>query len=287
MPNPRLASALTLPLVFTLLQGCLATLPDPVYTTDSDIFKADHGVNQQEAQSCGTHLNDLRTSARNNNYFRLGTTILAGGTTTVSSYLAATSEGDTAKKNGAIVALVSGLVTILAQAIPDPTGALDDHRKAQSSFSEARRRVANGSPADSGQIFGLLSDCRNNKSYEAAPGVGAPPAAKPPAAAQPEGTPHAVAAAAVAPGPVAAWYGFEKSKNKDRETELKNKCAPSFQRVEVPEGTKTFTGLCTSLGMRCEKACDWEGKSVECDDLPNPQFSGDGPDGSRVAHCVP
>lgn len=287
MPNlTHVAPALAVALA---LQGCLATLPDIVNTGDADIFKAERDVNEQEARSCGTHLNQLRTSAKTNNYFRLGTTLVAGGVTTVSSYFIATKDEGEGAKTEAIVALIGGLVTILAQAIPDPTGALDDHRKARSSWSEARRRVANGTPADNGAIFGLLSDCRSNKPYEGAPGLGNTLAAKPAvAAAHPDGEAHAAAPAVVAPPkPLAAWYGFEKSKNKDRENELKTKCDAGFQRVDVPEGTKTFTGLCTSIGMRCAKVCDWEGAQKPCDDLPNPEFSGDGPDGSRVGYCVP
>lgn len=294
MPNLRLASVLTLPLAMAL-QGCLATLPDSIGVRDADIFKSQNGLNEQEARSCGSHLNDLRTSARNNNYFRLGTTMAAGGVTTVSSFLVATKDDGSSAKTEAYIALVGGIVTLLAQAIPDPTAALDDHRKARSSWSEARRRVANGAPADNGAIFGLLSDCRNNKPYEGAPGLAndKPQAAPAPAPApQPDGKAHAAVAvaapaAAEPPKPAAAWYGFAKSKNKDREPELKTNCDASFKRVEVPEGTKTFTGLCTSLGMRCGKVCDWEGTKVGCDDLPSPQYSGDGPDGSRIGYCVP
>lgn len=285
MPNLRLASAFAVALA---LQGCLATLPDTVNTGDANIFKAERDVNEQEARSCGTHLNSLRNSAKTNNYLRLGGTILTGGITSVSAFVATTKDDGDSGKTAAYVALFSGLATILVQAIPDPSSFLDDHRKAQSSWSEARRRVANGAPAADGTIFGLLNDCRNNKPYEAAPGLGDAPAPKPAAAAAHlDGEAHAAAAVAGPPKPLAAWYGFEKSKNKDRETELKTKCDANFQRVNAPEGTKTFTGLCTSLGMRCAKVCDWEGTSVGCDDLPNPQWSGDGPDGSRVGYCVP
>jgi hypothetical protein len=285
------ALALTLPVALAL-QGCIATLPDIVNTGDSDIFKADNGVNEQEARSCGTHLNDLRSDAKTNNYFRLGTTLLAGGVTSAASLRAATKdEGDSAKTE-AYIALAGGIVAILAQAIPDPTSSLDDHRKARSSWSEARRRVANGTPADNGGIFGLLNDCRTNRPYEGAPAqlVAADkpeppkpePAAKPPAESKPK-----PAARPEAPKPVAAWYGFATAKNKDQEPALKSRCDANFQRVEVPAGTRTFTGLCTSLGMKCFRACDWEGATKGCDDLPDPQYSGDGPDGSRIGYCVP
>jgi hypothetical protein len=299
MPNSTHALC-ALTFCTSLLQGCIATLPDIVGVNDADIFKHERAVNEQEARSCGSHLNKLRSSAQTNNYFRLGTTIAAGSVTTVSSFLVATKEEGDSAKTEAYVALVGGLVTILAQAIPDPTAALDDHRKARSAWSEARRRVANGTPADDGGIFGLLSDCRANRPYEGAPAQtvtrhnpaapGEPgDAPRPGVAPSQPVTParNQPAARPEPPAPVAAWYGFEKSKNKDQESNLKAKCDPNFQRVDVPEGTKTFTGLCTSLGMRCSKVCDWEGATKGCDDLPSPQWSGDGPDGSRVGYCVP
>lgn len=284
MPIFRHAAALTCPLVLAL-QGCIATLPDVVGVNDADIFKSSNPMNEQEARSCGSHLNDLRSSAKWNNYFRLGTTLLAGGVTSAASLRAATKEEGDSAKTEAYIALAGGLVAILAQAIPDPTGALDDHRKARSSWSEARRRVANGTPADDGGVFGLLTECRANRPYEGAPGqVHAPAWVQPAAKPDPDG---AVAVLGPPSKPAAAWYGFAKAKNKDREGELKSKCDANFQRIEVPEGTKTFTGLCTSLGMRCAKACDWEGKTVACDDLPSPEYAGDGPDGARVGYCVP
>lgn len=279
MPPLRHVAVLTFPLVLAL-QGCFATLPDAVGVNDADIFKSSNGVNEQEARSCGTHLNELRSSAKWNNYFRLGTTLLAGGVTSAASLRAATKdEGDSAKTE-AYIALAGGVVSLLAQIIPDPTAAIEDHRKARSSWSEARRRVANGTPADNGGVFGLLNDCRANRPYEGAPGQ-----AHAPARAQPDGAP--AAAVAAPPKPVAAWYGFENAQNKDREDELKTKCDANFKRIEVPEGTKTFTGLCTSLGMRCAKVCDWEGNGKGCDDLPSRQWSGDGPDGARIGYCVP
>ena len=263
-------------------------MPDSVGVNDANIFKSANGVNEQEARSCGSHLNDLRSSAKWNNYLRLGTTLLAGGVTSAASFRAATKEEGDSVKTEAIIALVGGLVTVVAQAIPDPTGALDDHRKARSSWSEARRRVANGTPADDGGVFGLLTDCRANRLYEGAPGqVNAPRWVEPPPKPEPGGADAAIGAAAPPSKPVAAWYGFANAKNADREGELKSKCDANFQRIEVPEGTKTFTGLCTSLGMRCKKACDWEGKEQSCEDLPNPQWAGDGPDGARVGYCVP
>lgn len=287
MPILRHVAALACPLVLAL-QGCIATLPDAVGVYDADIFKSSNGVNEQEARSCGSHLNQLRSSAKWNNYFRLGTTLVAGGVTSAASFRAATKEEGDSAKTEAYIALIGGLVTVLAQAIPDPTGALDDHRKARSSWSEARRRVANGTPADNGGVFGLLNDCRGNRPYEGAPGqVHAPARAQPAPAPQPDGGPVAAVAEAAPPKPVAAWYGFENAKNKDREGELKTKCAANFTRVAGPAGTKVFTGLCTSMGLRCSKVCDWEGNEKACDDLPDPQWSGDGPDGSRVAYCVP
>jgi hypothetical protein len=64
------------------------------------------------------------------------------------------------------------------------------------------------------------------------------------------------------PDPHAGWYGFRDSPNIDREGELKARCAPTFSRVAVKLGSRTFVELCSGMGMRCTKACDWEGRSV-------------------------
>ena len=77
----------------------------------------------------------------------------------------------------------------------------------------------------------------------------------------------------------AGWYGFQNSRNVDREAELRSRCAPSFTRVNVAKGT-TFSALCASIGLRCFKVCDWDGKIKSCADSP---YSWG--DGSRIAYC--
>lgn len=145
-----------------LLAGCLATLPDPVYSNDPDVFKKDDNT-YKNAQSCASHLTDLRRSARNRSWLRTLTTIFAGSTTAVSSYVAATkADGDPGKaKVSAEVALVAGLVAVFAQAIPDPSEALDKHRDASASWVEARHLAF--AAGDTKVIFAHLDNCRANR----------------------------------------------------------------------------------------------------------------------------
>ncbi len=75
------------------------------------------------------------------------------------------------------------------------------------------------------------------------------------------------------------WYGFQNSSNIDREDELHSRCASSFTRVHVADGT-TFNDLCASIGLRCVQVCDWSGKTKSCADSP---YSWG--DGSRIGYC--
>lgn len=83
------------------------------------------------------------------------------------------------------------------------------------------------------------------------------------------------------------WLGFSNCTSpKDRETELRNRCAGNFERVEVPAAggscaPLTFDGLCESQGLQCERVCDWEGNSKPCNEISQ----GPSRDGSRIALC--
>jgi hypothetical protein len=116
----------------------------------------------QNAQSCGAHLNSLRSSAQNRGWVRLITSLLGGATTTVTGYVAATKTTDdpSLAKTSAQIALIGGLVAVAAQAIPDPTEALDKHRAGASSWVEARRLAVSGGSEP--QMFQALDDCRSN-----------------------------------------------------------------------------------------------------------------------------
>lgn len=84
---------------------------------------------------------------------------------------------------------------------------------------------------------------------------------------------------AVTPPPPAnpsGWYGFVNSRNKDRENELRNNCTGNkvFARVTA---AGDFNALCTSVGLKCNYVCDWQGNTKPCNQNPN--------DGSRLAMC--
>lgn len=92
------------------------------------------------------------------------------------------------------------------------------------------------------------------------------------------------------------WLGFKNGTSpQNRETELKQKCSPSFRRVEVPITSQTgsypatFSELCRVRGKTCQYACDWEGNKKDCDEISQrTEFFGIGyanRDGSRIALC--
>lgn len=152
-------------LVLVANTGCLATLPDPAYVNDSQVFSS-NPTNYEEAKSCGTELNRLRSTAKWENYGRVGVTGAAGITTAVSSFIAATKDKEDDTKTEAYIALGSGIIAVLAQLIPDPTSPLDEHRKGSTSWNEARLRAARG--VNDPTVFQLLQDCRKHKAYEPA-----------------------------------------------------------------------------------------------------------------------
>jgi hypothetical protein len=80
----------------------------------------------------------------------------------------------------------------------------------------------------------------------------------------------------LAPG----WYGYKNSGNINREPELQRNCSPNFKRVPSYWGHHgaAFEGLCSGIGLKCEKVCDWEGNIKPCWENPD--------DGSRIAYCV-
>jgi hypothetical protein len=149
-----------------MCSGCLATLPPPFYAKQTEIFK-DQDI-KLNAESCGGHLTSLRSNAKWSSYGRLTVTLLSGTTTAASAYFAATNAADDPQKaeTAAQVALVSGLISVAATLIPDPTDALDKHRRASSSWEEARR-LARTDREEYADAF--LTKCKNNEGHTPVP----------------------------------------------------------------------------------------------------------------------
>ena len=154
-------SGCTVALLAALTIGCVS-LPDPVWTGDLDVFGTKYATVMNDAEKCGSHLTVLRSRARNRSWARTITTIIAGTTTATTSFIAATYADEDPDKStiSASIALGAGIVAVLAQAIPDASESLDQHRDASASWSEARRLAFTG--GDSEVIFKHLSNCQKN-----------------------------------------------------------------------------------------------------------------------------